>query len=301
MGTPSARRPGLRSDRERLPGRSRRRWGRGVTGLLFVLPAFLVYAMFVLWPLVGTLRLSLFEWNGVSPSMDFVGFGNYASLVRDPHFWHSARNNLLWVVLKLSLTVVPALLLAVAIQQVRWWRTFFRSALFLPNLLATSVVGIVWARIYDPFIGIFGRGWLGDRHMALFGLVLANSWQAFGFYFVIYLAGLQNIDNALYEAAAIDGASKFQQFTRITLPLLKGTTTLVFVLAMINAMKAFDIIWASTQGGPFFATEVLMTWTYRLAFARNQVGLGSALGIVLGVVIIGATIVTMRLRREEGT
>lgn len=270
-----------------------------VAGYTLVLPAIAIYCLFVVWPLIGTFRFSLFEWNGVSPTMDFVGFGNYVSLVNDPHFWLAARNNAVWVLYKLILTVLPALGLAVAIQQVKWGQAFFRSMLFLPNLLATSVVGIVWARIYDPFIGIFGRGWLGSQDTALFALVLANSWQAFPFYMVLYVAGLQNIDRSLYEAAAIDGASRMQQFWSITLPLLKGTTTLVVVLALINAMKAFDIIWASTEGGPFFSTEVLMTWTYRLAFARDSVGLGSALSILMGVAIIVMTVVMMRLRREE--
>lgn len=267
-------------------------------GVVLILPAMVMYGMFVLWPLVGTFRFSLFEWNGVSPSMKYVGLGNYQRLVNDAHFWLAVKNNAVWVVYKLILTVIPALVLAVAIQQVRWGRAFFRTMLFLPNLLATSVVGIVWARIYDPFIGIFGRGWLGDPDTALFALVIANSWQAFPFYMVLYVAGLQNIDRSLYEAAAIDGASNLRQAWYITLPLLKGTTTLVVVLALINAMKAFDIIWASTEGGPFFSTEVLMTWTYRLAFARDSVGMGSALSVLMGILIIAFTVITMRMRRE---
>lgn len=284
---------------ERRRGLSKQKRAIYLAGYIFVLPAIVVYVLFVVWPLVGTFRFSLFEWNGVSPVMEFVGLGNYVSLVKDPHFWLSVRNNALWVVYKLVLTVLPALGFAVAIQNVKWGRTFFRATIFLPNLLATSIVGIVWARIYDPFIGIFGRGWLGNQDTALFALVLANSWQAFGFYFVLYMAGLQNIDDSLYEAAAIDGASRFQQFWSITLPLLRGTTTLVLVLALINAMKAFDIIWASTQGGPFFATEVVMTWTYRLAFARDSVGLGSALSVLMGIAIITLTVISMRLRRED--
>ncbi len=267
-------------------------------GFALIIPALAMYCTFVVWPLLGTIRLSMFEWNGVSPTMKYVGLGNYLRLVNDSHFWLAVKNNSIWVVYKLVLTVLPALVLAVAIQQVRWGKAFFRTMLFLPNLLATSVVGIVWARIYDPFIGIFGKGWLGNPDTALFALVIANSWQAFPFYMVLYVAGLQNIDRSLYEAAAIDGASRLKQVWYVTLPLLKGTTTLVVVLALINAMKAFDIIWASTEGGPFFSTEVVMTWTYRLAFARDAVGMGSALSVLMGVTIIGLTVLTMRMRGE---
>lgn len=266
---------------------------------LFIVPAAAFYAIFVLWPLIGTFRFSLFEWNGVAPTMRFVGAANYLALLQDSHFWLAARNMSFWVALKLVLTIAPALLLAVAMQNVRWWRAFFRTTLFFPHLLALSVVGVVWARIYDPFIGLFGKGWLGGTDTALFGLVLANSWQGFGFFMVLFMAGLQNIDQSVYDAAEIDGATRFQQFYAITLPLLRRTTTLVAVLALIGSMKSFEIIWATTQGGPFFSTEVLTTYTYRLAFARDSVGLGSAVSMILGLLIISATALTMRIRGGE--
>lgn len=282
-----------------LPRLTARNRSEYLAGYILILPAIVFYAVFVVWPLLGTFRFSFFDWNGVSAAMDFVGVNNYTDLIQDPYFWKTLKNNLVWVVLKLALTIVPALLLAVAIQNVRWGQTFFRTALFLPNILSLAVVGIIWARIYDPFIGIFGRGWLGGQDTALFALVFANSWQSYGFYMVLYLAGLQNIDKTFYEAAALDGASRFQQFYAITLPLLKGITTLVVVLALINAMKAFDIIWTTTEGGPFNSTEVLATWTYRLAFARNDVGLGSALSVILGTILITITVLMMKLRGGE--
>lgn len=296
LGTPRQNPRAMVSGRPKITSRTR---NESLAGYVLILPAVTLYAVFVVWPLLGTVRFSFFDWNGVSAAMDFVGINNYVDLFRDPYFWNTLKNNLFWVVLKLALTIVPALLLAVAIQNVRWGKSFFRTALFLPNILALAVVGIIWAQIYDPFIGIFGRGWLGGEGTALFALVFANSWQSYGFYMVLYLAGIQNIDISFYEAAAIDGATRFQQFYAITLPLLKGTTTLVVVLALINAMKAFDIIWTTTEGGPFSSTEVLATWTYRLAFARNEVGLGSALSVILGTILIAMTVIMMKFRDEE--
>jgi raffinose/stachyose/melibiose transport system permease protein len=199
----------------------------------------------------------------------------------------------------------------VLIAQVLRGQTFFRVALFLPKVLSVSVVAVVWGRIYDPFIGIVNmalrgvglesvaRGWLGDATFALPAIQVAHSWNGYGWYMVVYLAALQAIEPALYEAADLEGADGWQKFRWITLPGIRHVHTLVLVLSMINSLQAFGTIWAMTQGGPYHASEVISTHIYKTAFMVNQVGYGAAMSLVLGVVIILFTWATMKLREEK--
>jgi raffinose/stachyose/melibiose transport system permease protein len=278
---------------------------------LFVGPALLFYIVFTIIPLAGTLQLSFYKWDGAQPVKKWVGLDNYAEMFRDPITGLAFLNTLVWLVQSYAIQISTALLLAVLVAQILRGQTFFRVALFLPKVLSVSVVAVVWGRIYDPFIGIvnttlraiglgaWARGWLGDATFALPAVQVAHSWNGYGWYMVVYLAALQAIEPALYEAADIEGASGWQKFRWITMPGIRHVHTLVLVLSMINSLQAFGTIWAMTQGGPFHASEVISTHIYKVAFGVNQVGYGAAMSLVLGVVIIAFTWVTMKLREEK--
>ncbi|GAA4426586.1 sugar ABC transporter permease [Georgenia halophila] len=270
---------------------------------IMLLPCFALLAVFVLVPLGRGIQLSVHSWDGVSPTMDPVGLGNFAYVWTDLRFLQSLGRTLVWWVMHLFLAVGGALFLAALINEIRWprARTTFRSLAFLPNVLALSVVGVIWGQIFHPSIGLLnevlgvvglealGRAWLGDQALALGAVGVASAWQAFGFYLVILLAGMQTIDATLYQSAMLDGAGSWQRFRHITLPSLYNTMSLVLVLAFVNALKGFGTVWAMTGGGPSNATELAAVYVWRQAFQSNDVGTASAAGLSIAVIAIVVT------------
>ncbi|MGQ9629253.1 MAG: carbohydrate ABC transporter permease [bacterium] len=277
---------------------------------LFIVPALAFYVNFGLRPLFGSLILSFYRWDGVNPIKKFIGFGNYAEIFKDPIALLVFRNTVLWIVMSYAFQISVALFSAVLIAKIARGKTFFRVTLFLPKILSVAIVGVIWSRIYDPFIGIFNiflraiglggiaRGWLGDPVWVLPAVNIANAWNGYPFYMILYIAGLQSIDPNLYEAAMIDGANAWQQFWNVTLPGIRDINTLVLSLSLINSLRMFDTVWVMTQGGPFYRSEVLATHIYKSAFAADKVGYGAAMSIILGVLIIALTIIFMRLREK---
>jgi raffinose/stachyose/melibiose transport system permease protein len=216
-------------------------------------------------------------------------------------------------VMHLVLAVGGALLLAALMYELRWarLRTVFRSLAFLPNVLALSVVGVIWGQVYHPSIGLLNatldtlglgdlaRAWLGEQTLALTAVGVASAWQAFGFYLVIFLAGMQSIDPALGEAAALDGAGILGRFRHVTLPSLYNTMSLVIALAFANALKGFGTVWAMTGGGPVNSTELAAVYVWRVAFEEGAVGVATAAGLSIGIVamLIVFVVTTVRDRR----
>lgn len=268
----------------------------------FLIPAIILYSIFLLYPIFDAVRLSLFDWNGASPTMDFVGVKNYISLMKDEIFIQALGHNFIWVIASLILVVVPTLLLAVMISKVKKGRSFFRVAFYLPSVLALPVIAVLWGKIYDPIIGPINlllekvgignlaHNWLGEESTVLGALIIAGTWAFFGIYLILYLAGLQNIDYSLYEAAEIDGAGPIRKFWSITIPSLRNTMNVVISMAIINAMKGFGLIWIMTQGGPFYKSELVSTYVYKSAFSLQQVGYASAASVVLGIIVITITV-----------
>ncbi|ARK30137.1 carbohydrate ABC transporter permease [Halalkalibacter krulwichiae] len=268
----------------------------------FLAPALLLYFVFMLYPMLDAVRYSLFDWNGASSSMNFVGLENYAALTQDSLFLRSLGHNLLWVVLSLVLMVLPTLVLAVLISKVRKGRMFFRAAFYLPSVLSLAVVGVLWSKIYDPTMGpintflraigmdFLARNWLGEPFLVIPALVIASTWAFYGLYMILFLAGLQSIDPQMYEAADIDGAGPIRKFWYITVPSLRNTMNVVVSMVIIHALKGFALIWIMTQGGPFYMSEVVSTYVYKSAFSMNQVSYAAAQSVVLGIIIITFTI-----------
>jgi len=285
--------------------------GRAAVPLLFLLPSFVLYLVFALIPIEETARLGFYRWDGYSPQMPFVGLANYVAMVEDWKFWNALWHNVEWTAMTLVLAVGVALALAAVLARLRRGRTFFRVTFFLPNVVALSVVAVIWGQLYNPLIGpinlILRRVglpglahlWLGEPATVLPAINVANSWQSYGFYMVILLAGLQSIDATIYEAAIVDGAGEWQLFRHITVPSLRNVMNLVLILAFINALRGFAMVWVMTQGGPVVASDLLATYIYRAAFVENQLGPAAATSVTLSVLVVATTALFNRLREEE--
>ena len=280
--------------------------------ILFVVPALVFYLVFVIYPALNTIWLSLCEWNGVGVNKVFVGLDNYKTLVRDPLVWLALRNNVIWILVTIFMPTVLALLLAVALTTPRLKGvTFFRVTLFMPSILSMVVVAIVWKWIFNQSFGTLNAllktiglsslrtSWLGNPKTALGSLLGAGSWTHYGFCMVIFLAALQGMDETYIEAAMIDGANAFQRFVFVKVPLLRNTITLVVLNSMIGSFKVFDIIWTSTQGGPYHSSEVISTYLYTQAFMMNKTGIGAAAAIFLMVIIMICSIVYFHFAERE--
>ena len=279
--------------------------------ILFVVPALVFYLVFVIYPALNTIWLSLCEWNGVGVNKVFVGLDNYKTLVRDPLVWLALRNNVIWILVTIFMPTVLALLLAVALTTPRLKGvTLFRVTLFMPSILSMVVVAIVWKWIFNQSFGTLNAllktiglsslrtSWLGNPKTALGSLLGAGSWTHYGFCMVIFLAALQGMDETYIEAAMIDGANAFQRFVFVKVPLLRNTITLVVLNSMIGSFKVFDIIWTSTQGGPYHSSEVISTYLYTQAFMMNKTGIGAA-AIFLMVIIMICSIVYFHFAERE--
>lgn len=265
--------------------------------LLFIGPALCIYLFVIVIPTFYTMYLSLLEWNGVSPEKIFVGIENYIKLfTNDTVFMKSFKNTLIWTALSLLISMVFALLLALLLNRDFKGRTFFRGAFYFPFILSNIVVAIIWVWIYNPNMGLLNEilnmiglesvPWLSDPKIALYSVFLASAWQFIGNPMVIFLAGLQSMSNEPFEAAKVDGASKFQAFYHVTIPLLRETFIIVFATTLFNSMRVFDIVYAMTGGGPAHNTQVLASWMYYQSFTTNNVGTGSAISMILLIIVL---------------
>jgi ABC-type sugar transport system permease subunit len=301
----------LASSRPRA-GRARRHWVRYRAGYLFLLPAFALYALFMIYPFFQSIYLSFTDWDGATRVKNVTGLENYRNLFSDDLLWTSLRHNLIWVVLGTIGPLAIGFLLAVLLSSRPKGFTLFRTAFFMPQVLSAVVIGIVWSWIYNPLFGIlntgldraglesWSRGWLGDTDFALYAVLVASTWAETGFVFVVLLAGLQNVSRDLIEAATLDGANAWQRFRDVTLPQMANVVTVVSALLLIGGFGIFDIIFVMTGGGPAHATEVIATYAYTEAFELNHFGYASTLTLVMTVITLIASLVFIRVRERGG-
>jgi raffinose/stachyose/melibiose transport system permease protein len=278
------------------PGRSAKKSDDRLRFLpwLFIAPALTIYSVVVVYPMIYSSWLSLFRWDGVSPTKVFVGFENYGILLtQNDVFWIALKNNAIWLVAALFLPTSIGLGLAVLLNSKFRGSNIFRSVFYFPSVLSLAVVGLIWTWIYHPDLGLlnqalrasglqaFTRNWLSDPNIALYPVIIAATWNAVGLPMLLFLAGLQTIPEELHEAAKVEGAGPIRRFLYVTFPLLRETTLIVLAITAINALKAYDIIYAMTNGGPANRTQLLSTWMYFLTYNYNQVGLGTAIAVIL--------------------
>jgi len=258
----------------------------------FLLPALVLYTVFVLYPITQSIRYSGFDWNGLEPLTDWVGFQNFKDAFNDPLFIEAVTNNGIIIGLSLLLQIPFAVALAVLLSRNLKGRGVFRTMYFAPFILSEVVTGVVWRQIYRP-AGLFDQilasvggesvtqEWLADPKIVLYSLFFVISWKYFGFHMVLILAGLQLIPTELEEAAAIDGATWWQGFRYVTLPLLGPTIRVSMFLSIIGALQLFDLIWVTTKGGPVNASSTMATYLVDWGFRRGQFGYASAVSVIV--------------------
>lgn len=297
--------PVVRTRGAALGGRLR----RARVAYLFVAPAYLLMLAFMAYPLVESLLLSFYEWNGIGPRV-FVGLDNFRFLVEDTIFLRALKNNLIFSALTTAGTVVLGFLLAVAVERrVLGW-SVFKIVYFLPVMMSGTVVGLLWGRLYDPTYGpinslLHSLGWenppvwLGDPNVALYAIILVTIWQYAGFPMVMFLAGMESIPPEIHDAATLDGVNAWQRMTQIILPLVKHVVSVMVLLQLIFSFKVFDIIWAMTSGGPGDATTVLGIHLYRESFTYTHFGYGAVIAVVMFAIIFAMFTVYQRLFRVE--
>jgi len=276
----------------------------------FVLPALLMYAVFVLLPLFLSIYYSFFRWNGVGP-MTWVGLKNYLTILQFPNLLGSIFNAFKLILWFSFISVGLGLVVASVIHRVAGDRlgAVARTVIFLPQVIPLVAAGIIWGwllansglinEILD-WIGLqnFTRAWLGDFNWALPAVGMIGVWVLLGFCTVLLLTGIAKIDPALYESARIDGASWLAEFFHITLPLLKQEIGVCLTVTMINALAAFDIVWVATAGGPGNATSVPGIQIYILGFSQRSIGLASALAVLLMLLVLVVILPVQRLSRQ---
>lgn len=271
----------------------------------FLLPAFAVYVVFLIYPIVQSGVLSFSSWAGPGRPRTPVGLGNYAELLQDPIFWLALRNTGVLLLVSNFLQLPIGLGLAMIVTTARRGRRFWRGVYFLPTLMSTVAVAILWRFIYSPDYGILNgflrwvgldslaQGWLGQTNTALWAVIAANVWQWAPFYMIIYIAAILGIDRDVYEAAALDGATGLQQFRFVTLPLLVPVFVTTSILSLAGAIKAFDLVYIMTEGGPSNSTQLLATYMFREGFRNYRLGYASAVAMVMFAITFVLTVIVL--------
>jgi len=275
------------------------------TAYLFIAPSMIYAILFVLLPIGGVVILSGTDYNILRGNPSWVGIQNYLELVKDQRFLVSFRNTLTFMAGVIPTGMILSLLLAVGINAKIRGRGVFRTIYYLPQVTSFVAVGIVWHWIFEPrfglanFIlrklGLSGLRWLTDPSTALFALMIVHVWKFLGYKMVIFLAGLQSIPESLYEASAIDGAGRVTQFVSITVPMLKPILFYVFATGCIGGFQIFDLIYVMTQGGPLNSTTTVVHQIFLNAFEYFNLGIASAMSLVLFAIILMLTIANFRL------
>ncbi|MFD4703096.1 carbohydrate ABC transporter permease [Streptomyces niveus] len=279
-------------------------------GYLYVLPALAVYVVFAVLPALHTAYLSLFDWDGVTLG-SWVGLDNYREVFRNPVLLRSLVNALALVVFFSFVPILTGLLTTALLSRYRRpGMGVYRLLFMLPQIVPLVAVGVTWRWLYGDdglvnealrAVGLDGitRAWLGDFDTALIAVGLVGTWVLSGLCTMLFLSGVHKVDPTLYEAARLDGAGPVREFVSVTLPQLRGELAIALTVTMVAALASFDIVYVTTNGGPGEQTTVPGLLVYRLAFSDGDVGLASALGVVLSCLILGLVYVVNRLSRSE--
>ena len=283
--------------------------------IYMLLPACILLIVFMVAPFVSAFSLSLTNQKLIPNPMvpaKFVGFRNYIQIFKDTSFWQAFKNVILFTIMVIPLQCGFALLMANALNKVKFMKSFLRSMFFLPYITPMVIVAVIWKSIYQYPDGIanlavkfitFGQAhsidWLGNKNSALIAITILSAWQAFGFQMIIYLGALQSIPNSLYEAANIDGASPTQIFWNVTWPRLKETNTLVLIITTIQALKLFTQVNIMTKGGPNGSTNTLVHYIYQSGFAGQKIGYASAASVILFLLILIIFLIQNKLLRGK--
>ena len=278
-----------------------------------VIPALILFIVFMIIPTVNVFWMSLFKWGGLSNNKKFVGLNNFTILFKDNNFIKSFQNTLFLLVIVTIVTMILAVVsAAILTKKETKFKNFFRVVFYFPNILAVVVISAIFSAILDPERGIINsslsslgldnlkRMWLGDQKIVIWCIAFVMIWQAIGYYMVMYMASMSSIPDSLYEAADLEGASKIQQFFTITLPLIWSiirTTLTFFIISTINL--SFLFVKVMTSGGPDGSSEVFLSYMYKQAYSNSSYGYGMAIGVIIFIFSFGLSLVISRATKRE--
>lgn len=278
------------------------------TGLLCLSPTLVIVASFTFFPFLFSLYLSFHRWSILRPEKPFVGLDNYVRMVNTAEFWEALQHTVVYTVGVVGLETPLALMLALALSRKLRGVTFYRTAYFMPAVTSTIAVAVVWGWLYNPQYGFINQAlqvlglpspsWLADPNWALPAIVIMSIWKNVGYHMVIFLAAIQNIPDAYYEAASIDGANGWQQFWHVTWPLLVPTTGFVLITNVIFSFQVFGPVYVMTGGGPMRSTTVIVFYLYQRAFEFLEMGYASAVAWVVFLIILFFTVIQFRYVRK---
>lgn len=282
---------------------------KNAVGWLFILPSLTVFTLFMFLPILLGFWYSLTDYTGLSKSMAFIGLDNYLKMFHDRYFRVSVKNNCIYAILFSALTMVISLFLATMLHHLTRGRKLFRTLFFLPYISSMVSVAIIWKMIFNPNGGPLNSilsqlgiasppQWLASTTWALYAVIIVSVWKSCGYYMLIFLAGLQNIPDSLYESAALDGAGRLQQYFKITLPMISPTIFLNMVLVTISSFQVFDLVNVMTEGGPGMSTNVLSYRIYYEGFKRMHMGYASAIAWFLFGIILVITILQFAVQKR---
>lgn len=286
----------------------------GITPYLFVLPGIILFFLIAVIPIFQTIGLSFTNWDGVKPlnTIEFIGFDNYEKVITGEEFFHAIKNNVLWALVSVTVPIAIGVIQAnVIVNSKVKCKNLFQLLLFLPQILSSMIMSIMWLAIYDPATGLLNgildvvrldaliQPWLGSKETAIWCLLIMSIWSSYGFNTIIYCTAIRAVDGSMYEAAKIDGANELQLFFKITLPAISKTTTTLMLLSLIGAFKVFDVVLQMTKGGPGYNTYVISYYLYQTAFTSNKIGVGCAIAVLLTILVLVVSNVFQRLRKEK--
>lgn len=284
---------------------------RNLAVLCFILPFFILYTTFTIWPVFQGVYVSLHKW-GLMGKQDFVGIANYAKLFTDPAFWRDLKNTCIYVLETVPFLVILGILLALLANRVTKLRKFYRVSFYLTNVLSVTVISYLILYMFYPYTGFLSNFlhdtgllasgseifWLKEKTLCYIIVGIATVWWTVGFCMLLFLAALQDIPGQLYEAASIDGATKSMQLFKITLPMLKPTTMMVLMLEIIASFKIFAQVKLITNGSPGRQTESIIMYIYRTAFTNNDMGYSAAMSYTLFILLIIFALIQLRIQRK---
>lgn len=277
---------------------------------LFLLPAIIIFLIFVVYPIFQSVYYSLFNWKGFGPAVDFIGLENFKNILRDRVFMIALRNVFFIIAFSLFLQLPLSLLLAVLVGRGLPGRVFFRVIFFMPYVLSEVIAALMWLFILNPdpdrgfinavivLLGGKAQPWLGDTQLVIGAIFTALTWKYFGYHMLLFMTGLQNIPDEIEEAGRIDGANSFQNFLYITMPLLGSTIRTSVYLSVLGSIQQFIMVWIMTKGGPVNASETMATYMYRFGFVRFQLGYGSAVAIYMFLICLVFSLLYQHLTRK---
>ena len=279
-----------------------------VVPYLYILPNMILFMVSMIIPVFMALYYSFMDWKGIGDPV-FTGLENYQWLFTDDTFWKSLWNTAYYTLATVPFIMVLALFLAMLLNMALPLKGVFRAAIYLPAVVSTVVVGMIFTWLFQDQVGLINYllnllgiesiQWANDPKFAMIMLVAATIWQRTGYNMVIYLAGLQGISQEYYEAAIVDGASNWQRFRYLTLPLLKTTHVFVMITCIIHSFRSFDLVYTMTKGGPLNSTKTMVMYIYELAFTRSQFGRASAAGVALFTIMVVLTAVRFMNNKAE--